>query len=273
MSISMPKAHLILHIPHASPRIPAAERAHFLPDDAALTRELLRMTDAWTDELFPTTAFEAGRILFPVSRLVCDPERFIDDAEEPMAARGMGVVYTRTSDGTALRAPLTEAERSALLARWYVPHHDELAQRVASTVVKAGTCLIVDCHSFASRPLPHEPDQAPGRPDICIGTDGFHTPRWLRDAAVDAALASGWSVKVDSPFAGSLVPAWAYLKEKRVLSVMIEVNRRLYMDEATGERSRGFATVKSKLGRMLDAIGRAEARHSQTPRERSFFFV
>ena len=27
-----------------------------------------------------------------------DPERFEDDAREPMAARGQGVVYTRTSD-------------------------------------------------------------------------------------------------------------------------------------------------------------------------------
>jgi N-formylglutamate amidohydrolase len=55
------------------------------------------MTDDHTDELFPITPAEAGRLIFPLSRLVCDVERFPSDAEEPMANRGMGVIYTRTS--------------------------------------------------------------------------------------------------------------------------------------------------------------------------------
>ena len=50
------------------------------------------MTDTFTAELFPPTAHAAERIVFPVSRLVCDVERFPDDADEPTAARGMGAV-------------------------------------------------------------------------------------------------------------------------------------------------------------------------------------
>jgi hypothetical protein len=41
--------------------------------------------------------------------------------------------------------------------------------------------------------------------------------------------------KVNRPFSGSIVPANNFDKNKRVFSVMIEVNRRLYMDETTGE--------------------------------------
>jgi N-formylglutamate deformylase len=55
-----------------------------------LDTELLRMTDAYTDELFPVTQVEAGRVVIPVSRLVCDVERFPFDAQESMVARGMG---------------------------------------------------------------------------------------------------------------------------------------------------------------------------------------
>ena len=40
---------------------------------------------------------------YEVSRLVCDPERFPDDANEPMAPVGMGVVYTATHDLAKLR--------------------------------------------------------------------------------------------------------------------------------------------------------------------------
>lgn len=44
------------------------------------------MTDAHTDRLFDID--EAGKIVFPVSRLVVDAERFSDDRLEPMAERG-----------------------------------------------------------------------------------------------------------------------------------------------------------------------------------------
>ena len=93
----------LLHIPHSSRLVPAEDRQTILLGDAALNNELLRMTDAYTHELFPVTQVEAGRVIFPLSRLVCDVERFPSDEEEPMAARGMGVTYTRTSIGEVLR--------------------------------------------------------------------------------------------------------------------------------------------------------------------------
>ena len=80
---------MILHIPHASTDTFEKE---FLCD---LKLELERMTDADTDKLFSHP--EATRIVFPVSRLICDVERFEDDAVEPMAKKGMGVCYTSNS--------------------------------------------------------------------------------------------------------------------------------------------------------------------------------
>lgn len=82
---------MILHIPHASRVIPPDCRVAFLLDDLALERELDTLTDAFTDELF--TCSSATRIIYPVSRLVVDPERYLDDSIEPMAAVGMGVIY------------------------------------------------------------------------------------------------------------------------------------------------------------------------------------
>jgi N-formylglutamate deformylase len=48
------------------------------------------MTDAFTDELFPENPHVVERVIYPLSRLVVDPERFINDEEEPMASIGMG---------------------------------------------------------------------------------------------------------------------------------------------------------------------------------------
>jgi len=114
---------LVFHIPHASREIPVDVRRSMLLCDSDLDAELNKLTDAFTDELFPVDALEAHAVVFPVSRMVLDPERFLDDDQEVMARRGMGVVYTRTSDGKRLRHPPTKEEWDALVDRYYHPHH------------------------------------------------------------------------------------------------------------------------------------------------------
>jgi hypothetical protein len=47
--------------------------------DEDLAAELLRMTDAHTDQLFRLDPRVTRAVVFPVSRLVVDPERFSDD--------------------------------------------------------------------------------------------------------------------------------------------------------------------------------------------------
>jgi N-formylglutamate deformylase len=247
----------VLHIPHSSRLIPTEERRTIPLDDAALDNELLRMTDAYTDELFPITPVEAGRAIFPLSRLVCDVERFPSDENEPMAARGMGVSYTHTSVGEVLRVRPNTADHKSLLDRWYWPHHATLESMVNDVTARSGVCLIVDCHSFPSVALPYELDQTSHRADICVGTDPFHTSPLIRNAIVRAAKEEGYSVALDAPFAGALVPLASYRKDKRIMSVMVEVNRRVYMDEHSGSKTQNFEKVRAALGRLIVTAAKA----------------
>jgi N-formylglutamate amidohydrolase len=66
----------------------------------------------------------------------------------------------------------------------------------------------------------------------------------------------GWHVADNSPFAGSYVPLKYYQSQTQVKSLMIEVNRGQYMDEANGEKSDGF-TETGSLVRVL--LGRVES--------------
>ena len=255
LQASTPKA--VIHVPHAATVVPPAVREQVVLTNEQLADEIRLMTDHLTDELFAMPDAMALAVRFPVTRLIVDPERFEADAQEPMAARGMGVIYERTSQQHVLRRRLSEPEREALLERWYRPHHRALTGAVESVLQDRGTCLIIDAHSFPSRPLPYEADQDPRRPDICIGSDDFHTPVALVDVAVRLCQDSGWTVDVNRPFAGALVPAPYYLTDSRVRSVMIEVNRRLYLDEETAARSEDFdrcrATLTGVLRRLIDA--------------------
>lgn len=248
----------VLHVPHASLRIPAEERVAFVVDGRVLAAELLAMTDRWTEELFALPPERAEAVIHPVSRLVVDPERFEDDAVEEMERKGMGAVYTHGHDGRRLRADPTFAARDRLLDRWYRPHHARLRRAVESALRRRGLAFVLDAHSFPAKPHPYENHQEPDRPSICLGTDDFHTPPWLVEEARRLFEAAGWSVAVDRPFAGALVPAPFHGTEPRVLALMVEVNRALYMDEGTGARLEDFDFVAARLQetllRLLDAV-------------------
>ena len=105
---------IVLNTPHASTIVPPEVRQTILLSDNELQQELLRMTDAFTDELFTGNAAMVHQIVFPVSRLVIDPERFVDDSHEPLAKQGMGVVYTRTSEGKRLRGHLNRCRAGTI---------------------------------------------------------------------------------------------------------------------------------------------------------------
>ena len=243
---------LVLHIPHSSSVIPAGIRPGFSLSHEELQQELLAMTDGFTDELFNIPG--ATRISFPVSRLVVDPERFLNDALEVMAARGMGVVYTHTSRGERLRPTPSAEERADLIERFYVPHHHAFTLAVDAVLARCPTCLIIDCHSFPSVALPYEDATCADRPDICLGTDTFHTPDWLVQAAGDAFQSAGLHVTVNHPFSGTFVPDKHYRKDPRVLSLMIEVNRGIYMDERRGERLVRFPYTQALLTRVVSGL-------------------
>ena len=237
---------ILLHVPHASTYIPREELPRFCPAD--LADELLKMTDRYCDELF--TGYDS--IVFPVGRLVCDPERFRDDAQETMSRVGMGAIYTKTSSGALLRM-VSRMDREELLRRYYDPHHARLTAAVEAKLQAHGRCLIIDGHSFHPVPLPYEPDQEPNRPDFCIGTDPFHTPERLAALAMDFLRQEGFSVSMNRPYGGSLAPLKYYGKDQRVSSIMIEINRRLYIDK-NGRRSDGFSSIQRIVSALLENL-------------------
>ncbi len=236
-------AWTVLHVPHDATEIPAAVRPQFVLSDAELQAELVRITDHHTLGLYSEPADRDLVVRADVSRLVVDTERFADDTREHMAARGLGAVYSVTSQLQPLRTALSPAERSSLLADYYHPHHARLEAKVAAALDSHGQALVLDCHSFPDRPLPYEGETSGNRPDICIGTDPFHTPPALAQALRQAFERVGWSVLFDDPFSGALVPQAYYERDRRVSSVMIEVNRALHLDEETGHRLPQFDRV------------------------------
>lgn len=259
MSMRLAPPWALLHVPHDSRLVPAEVRSQFCVSDEELLREILRMTDHHTAALFGPLTVPGMCISSPVSRLVVDCERYAIDREEPMTEVGMGVIYTNTSEGKLLRRDLRATEREALLATYYLPHHQRLEFAVSQALANFGRALIIDCHSFASVALPYENSVGVRRPGICLGTDSFHSPDALVKTFEDSFTQAGYDVAIDSPFAGSMVPNSRLNFDTRVSSIMVEVNRALYCDEVTGAPSEGFEfvalSIRGAILRAIDAFG------------------
>ena len=160
-----------------------------MTEQIALKRDFSKHTVAQGDAV----------VEFLVSRLVLDPERFVDDDKEAMAARGMGVV---SSPKTRWLSPAGRPLRKK-------PHWFEITMSLTIAALEEcvsqhlrtfGRAIIIDCHSFPSVPLPYELVQDRQRPEICIGADPVHTPEWLSAALVSAFERQRYSVIVDTPF-------------------------------------------------------------------------
>lgn len=239
----------ILHIPHSSIHIPSFDG--YVATQEELQNELLKLTDWHTDDLFDVDGCE--RIVVPFSRIFCDVERFENDDEEPMSQFGMGATYEKLDSGAPLRI-LNATQRETIIARYYRKHHDMFTRMVDAQLAEFGRCLIIDCHSFPDVPLTASFDRVSDRPDYNIGTDQFHTPTALVEISERYFKGLGHSVLMDKPYSGSIVPMKHYRKDKRVQSIMLEINRKLYLEEGSANIWVDYERVKSVVAGWVEVL-------------------
>ncbi len=211
--------------------------------------------DRYADELFDPSGYRS--VISPVSRFLCDVERFSNDDEEPMARVGMGAVYLNTTDGKPLRRNLTKKERDHLIEEYHRKNERSVELYLGEAILSNGFALIIDCHTFPSLPLPCDENQATPRPDICIGTDEDQTSPEVIELVTKYFTELGYSVSMNTPYAGTYIPRGYSLRKKKTdiarasavkaESIMIEVNRALYMDEQTGEKLSQFDELQNRL--------------------------
>ena len=142
-------SNVLFHIPHDSSRIPAWSKDQFVLSKPTFKKELILMRDSKTKALF---SFDK-----------CQKKAVRQDLQ---AGCGCGEI--------------------TLLKSYYFTHHKAFYLAVKKILDKYGKCLIIDCHSFSSFVQDYELTKDAYRPQICLGTNDFHTPKALLDFAKSA---------------------------------------------------------------------------------------
>ncbi len=233
------------HIPHDGQRLPAE-----LLSSVCIPRERFeeyheKMRDADVLQLIPRAcAYRSAVESFDISRLLCDVERFIGPGE-PMEKYGMGFCYERAYDGTRIKN-VSEALKERTL-RYYNAHHRRMNEKCG----EHPGVLLFDMHSYSDEIVPSDLlTRGKPTPDICIGTDPRFTPPHLIRSVRRRFEEAGFTTEQNYPYSGCYVPASAISGESDCLSVMLEFNRRVYLNEdgkPDGDRTAGIRRILERI--------------------------
>jgi N-formylglutamate deformylase len=245
------------------------------PDDfrpAVPMARLRHAEDSFVDELYACGPRHGAMLIaarFPRSyidpnRSVLDIDKSLIDAPWPgpaVASRktelGIGLVWRVLDTGEPIYSrKLTVDELRRRITDFHQPYQKAVKDALDATFAHFGSVWHLNCHSMpALSSVISEEGPGKRRPDFVLGDRDGTTCDTAFTAYVAGVLSEmGYDVKVNDPYKGvELVRAFSDPAAGRH-SLQVEVNRRLYMDENTGEKTPGFARLARDLERMVKAV-------------------
>jgi len=253
----------------ASPHSGQAYSAAFLAQ-TVLSRDAIRSSeDAYVDQVFGTAPLHGAPLLAAdVPRAYLDLNRAPDEFDpaviegiarvphNPRISSGLGVIPRVVSGGRSIyRGKLALAEAEARIAEVWHPYHRALRQLLEETHADFGEAVLIDCHS-----MPHEAIDGHGRPgqprpDVVLGDRfGAAAGRHVMDGVEAAFQRAGLRVARNTPFAGAFIAQSYGRPSARRHVIQVEIDRGLYMNEATITPHGGFEDFKALMAGVIAEI-------------------
>ncbi|MCM2475931.1 N-formylglutamate amidohydrolase [Rhizobium sp. CG5] len=255
----------VYNSPHSGRHYPAT----FLESSRLDPMAIRRSEDHYVDELF-AAAPDFGAPLLQAHF----PRAFIDVNREPYeldpkmfsgplpsfvnsgsirVAGGLGTIpriVAENMDIYAARMPVEHAmERIDTV---YKPYHACLRRLMARTHTRFGLAVLIDCHSM---PGNIRVAGSSLRPDFIIGD------RYGTSASADLSMAAlhilenlGFCAVRNKPYAGGFITEHYGRPVRGLHALQIEINRSLYVDEATLQKRPDFRLLTSALATFIGAM-------------------
>jgi len=216
---------------------------------------------AWIEALFPRSYIDVNRNTteFDVDLI---EEAWADAVETDPAALGKvrlgkGLIWRMTDDGAAIyKRKLTAAEVRRRIDRCWRPYHQAVERAIEQAHARHGYSIHLNCHSMPAVASTYATD-FPGlvHADFVIGDrDGSTAAPALSLWVCEVLRGFGYDVSYNHPYKGvELVRRYGDPRRQRH-SIQVEVNRKLYMDDATLEPHAGFAALRGHLKQLVEQL-------------------
>jgi N-formylglutamate amidohydrolase len=263
LGVETQRVPVLFNSPHSGRIYPSV----FVEASRLSAKALRKSEDAYVEELL-AAAPEHGAVLMHAHF----PRAYIDINREPYeldpllfngrlpdfansqslrAIGGLGTIARIVNDKEEIyRRPLQLETAFTRIERLYKPYHLALSDLLQSTRTRFGTAFLIDCHSMPSQ----QGDRA-GWPDFVLG-DRFGAscaPEITR--LVQTFLKNlGYRVLLNKPYAGGYITENYGKPDQGIHVLQIEVDRSLYMDEETFERSPSFTGLQWDLSRLIGML-------------------
>lgn len=249
---------LICDSPHSGSTYPADFQT-------VLPASVLRWAeDAHVDALWSPVTQHGGTLLcaeFPRSYI--DVNRELDDIDpnilaEPWTSEvhpteksrlGYGLFWHSVNGRSIYDRKLWVGELENRISTYYEPYHAALWHLIENAVEDFGMVWHLNLHSMPSDSYAAvEPGSGKQLADFVLGDrDGTTCDPTFTGIIEDYLVQCGYTVSRNDPFKGVALVARIGRPAEHRHSLQIEINRKLYMDEASFEKSAGFASVQRNL--------------------------
>lgn len=227
--------------------------------------------DRFVDDLVldaPSHGVTLVKALF--ARTYVDPNRPLDDLDPNLlpedwaeeiapsvnAERGVGLIFRLIGDAVPIydRA-LTTGEIRRRIECFWRPYHDALEGEMDTLRQDHHEVFHINWHSMLPVGNALSPDPGRKRPDFVLGDlDGRSCDPEFTQFVAAALMDLGYSVSLNDPYKGAYIVARYGEPDEGRHTLQIEINRGLYMDQGTLDRTGGFASLKKDLGRFTEKL-------------------
>jgi len=262
-----PQSCVVFNSPHSGDEYPA----DFLSMTRLNSVAIRSSEDAYVDRLFETAPLVGAPLMaarFP--RAFVDLNRGVDEMDpalvrgvkyhgiNPRISAGLGVIPRVVGGYRAIRngkISLIEANRRINLA--YHPYHDRLAQLVDAQFAIFGRVILLDCHSMPQESIASYSQTIDGMPDVVLGNRfGASCDADVFEAVAGIFETAGFKVRRNEPFAGGYITQKYGQPACGMHAVQIEINRSLYMNEATVEIGPDFTGFQRSMAAVTAGLVR-----------------
>jgi N-formylglutamate deformylase len=216
---------------------------------------------AWIEALFPRSYLDANR-----NTTEFDVDLIEDEWTEPLSEDaavlskirlGKGLIWRCTDEGQDIYdRKLTAAEVRQRISRCWKPYHAAVADAIDAAHARHGYSMHLNCHSMPAVSGAYS-TEFPGlvHADFVIGDrDGTTASPALSRMLCDWLRGFGYQVEYNHPYKGvELVRRYGNPAADRH-SIQVEVNRKLYMHEATLETNAGFDALRDHLREIVQRL-------------------